>query len=279
MAAMAVRTPLLLLGFIAGSIFGAAALWWFEDSPIRCETVAPGGRSEGGTAGSVTSGDGPGSRRKKLEACSEELERAGFELARERAAVARLSEALENSRTVLRKPLAESPLRKSHQASHFDGGALRAIGFAPKDIEWIRERWRQSELEKSYLAELEARDEAPPPGEKESDIERELREDLGDNDYDAMLYATNQDNRVALGRVRAGSIADGAGLRDGNVVWSYDGQRVFRPRDLATLSTTGTRGESIEIVIVTENGTESLFVERNPLGADLVSATSRPNPN
>ena len=217
------------------------------------------------------------STRESLKARSEDLERALFELARERETVAKLNEALEESWTALTKPFAISRRGKSDRTTDFDAGALQLGGFSPDDIEWIRGRWEQAEMEKRYLADLEARDEDPPPGGEYSDIERELREDLGDNGYDAMLYATNRNNRVALERVRSNSIAYRAGLRDGSVVWSYDGQRVFRPNDLATLATTGRRGEPVEIVIVTDDGTKQVFIERNPLGADLVSEREQPN--
>jgi hypothetical protein len=219
----------------------------------------------------------PRSTRESLEARSKDLERALFELARERETVVQLSEALEESRTALRKSLTTSGRRKSDRATNFDAAALHASGFSPDDIEWIRERWEQAELEKRYLADLEARGEDPPARGGYSDIERELREDLGDNGYDAMLYATNQNNRVALERVRKDSIAYRARLRNGSVVWSYDGQRVFGPNELATLSSSGELGETVEIIIITDDGTESLFVERNPLGADLTSAKERPS--
>jgi len=273
---MAVRTAL-LLSFTAGTIFGAAVLWLFGDSPKPSGTETLGGTSGVNTARPVAAGNDPRSTRKSLEALSEDLERALFELAREREAVAQLREALEESRTALRKPPPGSRRRKSSPTTEFDAGVLQLGGFSPDDIEWIRGRWEQAEMEKRYLADLEARDEDPPPGGEYPDIERELREDLGDNGYDAMLYATNQDNRVALERVQNNSIAYRAGLRDGSVVWSYDGQRVFRSEELATLATTGRRGEFVEIVIVTPDGTEQLFVERNPLGADLVSAKGRPS--
>ena len=150
-------------------------------------------------------------------------------------------------------------------------------GFSSEDVDWIQRRWEEYEVERRYLADLEARDEDPPRGGALSDVEHELREDLGDNGYDAMLYATKQSNRVALERVRDGSIADRAGLRNGMVLWSYDGQRVFNTKELAALSTSGKRGERIEIVILTDDGTQSFFVERNPLGADLVSAKQQPS--
>ena len=275
---MAVRTAL-LLSFIAGIIFGAAGLWLLVgDSAKPSGTGTLEGAGGVDTARPLATENDLRSTRKSLEALSQDLERALFELARERETVAQLSAALEESNTAPQKSPPASRRRKSDRTTDFDAGALQLSGFPPDDIEWIRERWEQAELEKRYLAELEARDEDPPPRGGASDIERELREDLGDNGYDAMLYATNRDNRVALERVRKDSIAYRAGLRNGSVVWSYDGQRVFSPKELATLSTSGSRGEPVEVVIVTDDGTEQLFVERNPLGADLVSAKERPSP-
>ncbi len=61
-----------------------------------------------------------------------------------------------------------------------------------------------------------------------SDIDRELREHLGADGYDAKLYATRQNNRVSLERVKDDSLAERAGLGDCSVVWSYDGQRILR---------------------------------------------------
>ncbi len=278
---MTIRTAL-LLSFIAGTIFGAALFWLIEDSPKPSETVTPGRGSELETPGLLATGNDLGCS----EACTEDLERALFELARERERVARLageSESRratpESERAAQRKPVLDYGGRARDRKTGFDAGALQAIGFSPDDIEWIRELWEQFEVEKSYLADLEARDEEPPWGGALSDVERELREDLGDNGYDAMLYATHQSNRVALVGVRDGSIADRAGLRNGSVVWSYDGQRVFNSKELAELSTAGKPGEPVEIAIITDDGIKKLFVDRNPLGADLVSAKQQPSPD
>ena len=278
---MAVRTAL-LFSFIAGAIFGAALLWLIEDSPKPSETVTPGGGSVVEAAGPVAMGSDPGCS----ETCSEDLERALFELARERERVARLTAepesepaTPESEPAAPRKPVLDYGGRARDRKTGFDPELLRESGFSSDDIEWIRERWEQAEIEKRYLADLEARDEDPPRAGALSDVERELREDLGDTGYDAMLYASHQSNRVAFERVRDGSIADRAGLRDGTVLWSYDGQRVFNSKELAALSTSGKRGEPVEIVIITDDGFKKLFVERNPLGADLVSAKQQPSPD
>ena len=163
---MTIRT-LVITSFITGSIFGAAVLGWFEDSPKPSGTLTPEGARGVDSAGSVATGN-------DLEGCFE---------------------------------------------------------------------------------------------------------DLGDNDYDAMLYATRQSNRVMLVRLRNNSVAQRAGIREGSVVWSYDGQRIFHAQELATLSTTGRHGDYVNIAIVTPDGTEQHVVERNPLGADLVATKEQPNPN
>jgi hypothetical protein len=275
---MTVRTAL-LLSFIVGSIFGAAGLWLLVGDSAKSSGAGTLKEASGAKAARAVAKEAdPRLTTKRLDVCSEDLERALIELARERESVALLTEALGESNTALQKSPPDSRRRKRDRTTDFDAGALQPSGFSTDDIEWIHERWEQAELEKRYLADLEARGEDPPLGGGYSDIERELREDLGDNGYDAMLYATNQSNRVVLERVRNDSVAYRAGLRNGSVVWSYDGQRIFRPEDLATLVKTGMRGEPVAIVIVTDGGTEQIFVERNFLGADLVSANERPSP-
>jgi hypothetical protein len=273
---MTVRTAL-LLSFIAGVIFGAVGLWLFEEPQQPSGPVAKGDRTR-----SVLS---------QLEACSEDLERARFELTREcgpaaKPATVSATQAAPERETTLEESTPEPPSGRrrrrgdgSGRPSHFDAAALQAIGFAPNYIEWVQGRWELAEVKAREFYDLKARGEAPLRGGDLSDTEQELREDLGDDGYDAMLYATHQKNRVVLQSVRRNSIAYRAGIRDGNVVWSYDGQRVFESKELAALSTSGNRGEPVEIVIVTEDGTEQYTVERNPLGAEFIAANKAPKPN
>jgi hypothetical protein len=281
---MAIRTAL-LLSFLAGVIFGAAALWLLKDSPTPSEMAAPRSADQANTPSPAAMASRAESPSSLLKECSENFERSRFELERERDTVAQLREELETRcGTALQKPppvLPQQPpptARRGRRAptTSFDAGRLAASGFSPDDIEWIRGRWEHSEAEKR---DREARGEARPRSGTVSGIEQELRQDLGDSGYDAMLYATHQGNRVKLERVRGGSVASEAGLQNGDVVWSYDGQRVFAPKELAALSTSGDRGELVEIVIVAEGEKRHLSVERNPLGAELISAKERPIPN
>jgi hypothetical protein len=272
---MRFRTAL-LLSFLIGTVIGAAVLWLMEDPATPSATRAPRASNELETPDPVAMRMDP----ECPEPCEEEIEGAPLELTREQEGVTpRAVEA--ESRAAPQKPVPDywGRGRNRNQRLSFDAGALQAIGFSPESIEWIRGRWEQAEIEKSYLTDLEANGEDPPRGGGLSDIERELREDLGDNDYDAMLYATHQSNRVALENVRKGAIANRAGLRSGTVVWSYDGQRVFDHKELVELSTSGKRGEPVEIEILSDDGTENLYVERGPLGAELVTMKQPPSPN
>jgi hypothetical protein len=262
-----------LLSFVAGGVVVAVALWMLRDEAKPARTLTPE-RVGGEATNTEARQDHSESKTMRLPAPSEDEERASFEPAREREAAAQPREALDRSRT--------SPPR-SRRASRwgnrsFDAGLLAAIGFEPDDIEWIREHWESAELDRRDLAALEDRGEEPPPGSSSSDIERRLREDLGERGYDAMLYATHRSNRVALEGVKNGSVTRRAGLGNGSVVWSYDGQRVFDPRELAELSAAGSPDDFFEIVIVTPDGTERLFVEGGPLGAELIGTREPPEP-
>jgi hypothetical protein len=262
-----------LLSFVAGGVFLAAALWMLRDEARPARTLTP--ERVGGHATSTEARqDHSESKRMGLSAGSEGRERAAFEPAREREAAAQHREAPDRSRT----PSPDSRRPRRWRERSFDAGLLAAIGFRPDDIEWIQERWERAELDRRDLAALEDRGEEPPPGRGESDIARELREDLGARGYDAMLYATHQGNRVLLEGVKYGSVAQKAGLGNGSVVWSYDGQRVFDPRELAELSAAKSPDDFFEIEIATPDGTERFFVEGGPLGAELLGTRGRPEP-
>ena len=97
-------------------------------------------------------------------------------------------------------------------------------------------------------------------------LERELREDLDEKDYDALLYATGRKNRVVLNDIIEDSVADVAGIQIGDQLVRYDGQRVYRGQVLKRLTTQGTAGESVEVEYIRDGEVLRSFVERGPLG-------------
>ena len=169
--------------------------------------------------------------------------------------------------------LVKRPDRNRGPDLEFDVGALAESDIDAQDVDWIRERWEQAKLKKLSLSDRQARGERIPPGEGSGAIERELREELGEDGYDAMLYATNQENRVALRAVLESSPAYRAGLRTGGVVYRCDGQRIFTLLELEECTSAGAAGESIAIELVANYGsTEQYWIERGSLGATEVVA-------
>lgn len=160
----------------------------------------------------------------------------------------------------------------------FDAGALEAAGWGPAEIDRIRERWEQYELAKLDVENQRAR---KVPGWKKLgglsfQIEAEARQDLGDEAYEAMRFATNQPNRVVVEEVLEISPAAEAGFLPGDELISYGGQRVFTPGAVQFLTTAGERGAWAEVWILRGGEQLRLLVPRGPLGARLKSVRRVP---
>jgi S1-C subfamily serine protease len=107
-------------------------------------------------------------------------------------------------------------------------------------------------------------------------LEAAFREDIGEEGYDAFLYATGQPNRVLVREVIARSPASRAGVQAGDVIVSYDGTRTFLPRDLQLATGQGKRGELVRVEVVRDGRPLTLRVQRGPLGIILGGSAEPP---
>jgi hypothetical protein len=157
-------------------------------------------------------------------------------------------------------------------ADWFSADKLARLGYSPDEIARIRERWSESVMNELYLGDARARGEAKP-GKKmrmlRGAINLELRADLGDESYDALLYATNQKNRVLITDVLDGSPASEAGIRPGDEVLSYDGNRIFNPFAFKAGTSRGELGEWVAVEVLRGGESYRLFARRGPLGVRL----------
>lgn len=158
---------------------------------------------------------------------------------------------------------------------------LAALGMDAREIERVREAWERNVMARLEVEHRFARAEkgkAQNFKKLQHLMAAELRtwHELGDEGYDALLYASGQHNRVLMKDLLDSSPASLAGLMPGDEVISYDGGRVFRPRDLIGRTTTGEKGEWVEIEVVRDGRTESVYVQRGPLGARLITAKRPP---
>lgn len=154
----------------------------------------------------------------------------------------------------------------------FDRDALAGAGFAPDEIDWVRELF-----ERAVTARLELEDARLREGQgnalnalrDELALEQTLRAEFGDEGFDAVRFAMNEENRVILTDLLESSAGFQSGIRPGDEVISYDGQRIFRPRDLKLLIATGERDQPVEMRLLRDGEVVRVFVPRGPIGAQL----------
>jgi hypothetical protein len=140
---------------------------------------------------------------------------------------------------------------------------LVAAGFTPDRAAWIQKRGEELTLQQME-AQYTARREGKPVDMV--DIEGTLRTELGEQDYERYLEATGRPTRVNVLSVIAGSPGERAGLKPGDQILSYGGQRIFDVRDLNDLTVKGTPGESVLVDVVRDGQNLQVVVPRGPIG-------------
>jgi hypothetical protein len=162
--------------------------------------------------------------------------------------------------------------------------ALVASGVDPVLAEDII--WRDSRLE---LDRLNLRDLAIREGWMGTDRyrdelraisgeERSIREDIGDDAWDRYLFTTGEDNRVAVRSVIPGSAAEAAGLRPGDLIEAYAGERLFNFGEIREATTEGEAGELVSVQVRRGGAIVEAWVPRGPLGVQMESERVPPLP-
>ena len=186
----------------------------------------------------------------------------------------RISE-LEDRARERRVPLRETP--KSDQ-EWFNSQALRALGIPEAEVEHIEEVWQEYLMRKLRIQNESARQKANGKGAAQWNLvnETNAREQLGDDSYDAMLYASGDRNRVFISQLLENSPGESAGLMAEDEVIFYDEKRIFRPSEIKRLTTEGSKGDFVEIRVVREGELMRFFLPRGPIGAQLQFRVSPP---
>lgn len=151
----------------------------------------------------------------------------------------------------------------------FDEAWLSGAGYVESDIARLRERWDTLELDRLYLADL-ARREGWHGSRRFRDqiqqLHEQLREEIGENEYDVLLYAAGRHNRVVVSDVLESSPAAAAGIEDGDVIRSYGGRFLYEVGDLIRSTGAGQPGRSTEVRVIRAGEELRFFVPRGPLG-------------
>ena len=146
-------------------------------------------------------------------------------------------------------------------------GQLTQAGFSPDEAQRIMQR--ESELRMAALNEQYEANRQGEPFDRSANWSvglAQLRQELGEADYERYLVATGQSTSVPVRQVLASSPAEVAGLQRGDQIVGYAGERVFSTADLNRLTLEGEPGETVAIDVIRDGQPTQVFVPRGPIG-------------
>lgn len=154
-----------------------------------------------------------------------------------------------------------------------------SVGFNAEDEKQLTRRMDEVEMERLYLRDRARREgwlRTPQYRDAANDLHNELRNEIGEEGYDRLLYATEQDNRVLVNGVLESSPAQEVGLQQGDVIITYDGTRVFSRRDIRTATRQGEMGDLVPLRVERNGQVLDVEIPRGPLGVQLGSSNVLP---
>ena len=157
-------------------------------------------------------------------------------------------------------------------ASLFDESALLERGYTDEEARRLRERYEAYQLQLLYLndrAQREGWRQTPRYHKEARQLAEALQTDVGDRDYDAVLFAAGRTNRVLVAGVITGSAAERAGLRAGDELVSYDGKNIFDSQTIVSATTQGSAGADTELRVRRGDDELRFLLPRGPIGIAL----------
>jgi C-terminal processing protease CtpA/Prc len=163
-----------------------------------------------------------------------------------------------------------SARRENYRRRYSEDGRIEALieaGFLPGQASLIVRR--EAELQ---MDALQARYDAERSGDPVDYFRSRnagndaLREELGDADYERYLEANNRSTSISISSVIDSSPAQAAGLRSGDEIVRYDGERVFSMTDLTQQAIEGVPGQNVAVDIVRNGVPMQVVMPRGPVG-------------
>jgi len=93
-----------------------------------------------------------------------------------------------------------------------------------------------------------------------------LRAEIGDIEYEQYLAANGRPTAVQISSVMESSPGQVAGIRPGDQITSYDGQRIFSTMELTQQTMQGVQGDSVVVGIVRDGVPMQIVLPRGPIG-------------
>lgn len=149
-------------------------------------------------------------------------------------------------------------------------------GFSEDEARHVLQQESEAQFRAMQAAhEAQRNGTAPDPVTAINGPQSILRAELGDTAYERYLEAQGQPTSIQVTRVYDGSPGSAAGLRPGDEVVSYGGERVFNVAELRSLTMQGNLGEEVIIEIDREGVRMQLSLQRGPVGISGSGANIR----
>lgn len=163
---------------------------------------------------------------------------------------------------------------------YFDPAKLEGTGIHAAEMDRLRESYDEMVMERLQLRRLSERGEIEEEEltAQETKIRDRYRAELGDEAYDLMLYASGEPNRVGVADVMYASPAQEVGLRPGDIILSYAGERLFTPPDLVRATIEVEAGGTAPVVVLRGGEEHRFSVPTGPLGVAIADAKGEPRP-
>jgi hypothetical protein len=174
---------------------------------------------------------------------------------------------------------AEAPVGAAAQTPWFRGERLGEMGAPPDEVERLEAIASQAlmrSIELSHQATREGWFRTQRYWAAVARQEQQLRGEIGDADFDLMLWATGRPNRVVIADLLPDAPGRRAGLRPGDVVVRYGETAIFRGDDLRGAAAAGTPRDWVEVEVLRDGERVRVDLPRGPIGARLNPIRVRP---
>ena len=152
---------------------------------------------------------------------------------------------------------------------------LSAAGVSPDEADKLLRRMSQQEFQRLELQNNIRRNQGVASNEYRAQLRElnnnkiSLRTELGDDVYDKYLFESQQNNRVKVSSVMAGSPAESSGFESNDIILSYDDKKILNWTDIRRVTLEGDIGSYTNITILRNGERMSLMVPRGTLGVQL----------
>jgi C-terminal processing protease CtpA/Prc len=155
--------------------------------------------------------------------------------------------------------------RLARQQPEYRIEQLVLAGFAQEEAARIVQIEAEASL-RQLQSQYNARRERASQSESQTNNVNPIRAELGDLNYQRYLEANGLATSARISSVIGGSPGDNVGLRAGDNILSYAGERVFNLNEINNLTVQGQLGENVLIELERDNELLQLTIPRGPIG-------------